>query len=173
MIHCLRGVRRQLHCVSRCRIAWASSDRNRPILASVSVCRLMATQPPARPLGDRSSPRPIERPLRLITGLILFAFATSHFIGHAFGVRSAETMQAASVVFLKPWQTVPGLVILDASFLIHGALGLRALYRRRHLRVPASEAWQLTLGLAIPLLLIPHAATIRIGASLYDLEFGY
>ena len=82
-------------------------------------------------------------------------------------------MQAAGVVFLKPWQTVPGLVILDTSFLIHVALGLRALYRRRHLRIPASEAWQLILGLTIPLLLIPHAANIRIGSSLYGLEFGY
>ena len=124
-------------------------------------------------MGDRNGPHPIVRPLRLTTGLILFTFATSHFIGHAFGVRSVEAMQAASVVFLKPWQTLAGLLILDTCFLVHAALGLRALYRRRHLRIPASEAWQLILGLAIPLLLIPHAASIRIGTSVYDLEFGY
>jgi adenylate cyclase len=116
---------------------------------------------------------PVVRPLRLGTGLILFAYATSHFINHAFGLLSVGAMEAASLILLKPWQTPVGLVALYGSFLIHGALGLRALYRRRHLRMPASEAWQLALGLAIPLLLISHAASIRIGNSAYGMEYGY
>ncbi len=115
----------------------------------------------------------VVRPLRLATGLILFAYATTHFLNHAFGIRSIEAMQRASVVLLEPWQTPPGLVLLYGSFLTHGALGLYALYRRRHLRMPAGEAWQLALGLAIPLLLIPHAAAIRIGQSFYGLEPNY
>jgi hypothetical protein len=57
--------------------------------------------------------------------------------------------------------------------LIHGFLGLFALYRRRHLRMPTGEMWQLAFGLAIPVLLIPHASPIRIGESTYGLEFGY
>jgi hypothetical protein len=36
----------------------------------------------------------LERPVRLTTGLILFAFATSHLINHAFGIRSVNAMQA-------------------------------------------------------------------------------
>jgi adenylate cyclase len=82
-------------------------------------------------------------------------------------------MGVASYFLLKPWQTPVGLLALHSSFLTHGALGLFALYRRRHLRMPASEGWQLALGLTIPLLLIPHAAPIRIGQSFYGLEFGY
>ena len=39
--------------------------------------------------------------------------------------------------------------------------------------MPAGEVWQLVLGLAIPVLLIPHAGPIRIGESAYGLEFGY
>jgi adenylate cyclase len=41
------------------------------------------------------------------------------------------------------------------------------------LRIPAGEAWQLALGLAIPLLLIQHAGSIRVGTSLYQMQFGY
>jgi adenylate cyclase len=82
-------------------------------------------------------------------------------------------MQAARVVLLAPWQTVVGHFVLYGSFFIHGLLGLYALYRRRHLRIPFAEAWQLGLGLAIPILLIPHAGTIRLGISLYGLQFGY
>jgi hypothetical protein len=39
--------------------------------------------------------------------------------------------------------------------------------------MPASEAFQLATGLAIPLLLIPHAAGIRLGYSIQGMEFGY
>jgi len=90
------------------------------------------------------------RSLRLTTGLILFAYATSHFLNHAFGVRSIEAMQAASAILLRPWQSYPGLFALYGAFSIHGLLGLYALHRRRHLRLPAAEAWQLALGLTIP-----------------------
>jgi adenylate cyclase len=117
--------------------------------------------------------RQYERPLRLTTGLILFSYVVCHFINHAFGVASVEAMQAASAFLLAPWQTSVGLVTLYGSFFIHAGLGMYALYRRRHLRMPASEAWQLALGLAIPLLLIPHAGVIRLGEAVYGMEFDY
>ena len=114
-----------------------------------------------------------ERPLRLSTGLILFAYVTCHFINHAFGIRSIAAMDDAALVLLRPWQTPVGLVVLYSALLIHGLLGLIGLFRRRHLRMPASEAWQLSLGLAIPLLLFPHAIPIGVGETLYGLQFGY
>ena len=103
-----------------------------------------------------------ERPVRLTTGLILFAFATSRLINHAFGIRSIDTMQAASVVLLAPWQTNTGLLVPYTAFLLHGLLGFYALYRRRHLRMPASEAWQLAL--------MSHAVGIRLGEFQYSRE---
>src|SRR5262249_41150573 len=82
---------------------------------------------------------------------VSFAYVVCHFINNAFGVRSVEAMQAASAYLITPWQTWPGLVILYGSLFLHGFLGLLALHRRRHLRMPAGEAWQLALGLSIPL----------------------
>src|SRR6267154_2822168 len=174
MIHCPPDARRHEHCVSRCLIAVASSDRNRRIFASVSVRRVMSIWRSIRKKRDVDrGERPVERTVRLATGLILFSYATSHFINHAFGIRSVDAMQAAGVFLLKPWQTNPGRLLLYTALFVHAAIGLYALYRRRHLRIPSSEAWQLALGLAIPLLLIPHAAAIAIGSSAYGLEFGY
>src|SRR6266852_1480253 len=173
MIQALRDTLRQEHWLSRCRIAVASSDRNNPIFASVSVGRLMRIRWFGQKHQAEDGRRPVERPLRLTTGLVLFGYATSHFINHAFGIRSVDAMQAASAFLLAPWQTYPGLIVLYTSLLVHGALGLQALYRRRHLRMPRSEVWQLGLGLAIPLLLIPHAASVRIGDSVYGMEGGY
>ena len=123
--------------------------------------------------SGRTGIGPVERPLRLATGLVLFAYATSHLLNHAFGVRSIEAMNAAGLVLLKPWQTPAGLTVLYASFIIHAGLGFHALYRRRHLRIPASEIWQLALGLAIPLLLIEHAGAIRLGTSLAGVNYDF
>jgi adenylate cyclase len=74
---------------------------------------------------------------------------------------------------LAPWRTPVGLGLLLAAFLTHLGLGLKALYRRRHLRMPAIEAWQLGLGLIIPLLLAPHVTDARLGVLLYGLEDSY
>jgi adenylate cyclase len=115
----------------------------------------------------------LERPSRLTTGLILFAFATSHLLNHAIGIRSIAAMQDASTVLIAPWQTRVGACVLYSSFLVHALLGLYALYRRRHLHIPAGEAWQLALGLTIPFLLITHAAGIRFGEFQYAQESGY
>lgn len=115
----------------------------------------------------------VERSVRLTTGLVLFAYAISHLLNHAFGIRSVAAMQAASFVLLDPWQSYVGLFALYGALLIHGTLGLYALHRRRHLRIPRAEAWQLATGLAIPLLLIPHAAGVHLVHSPTDVDFRY
>jgi adenylate cyclase len=117
---------------------------------------------------------PIERTVRLVTGLLLFSYAGCHFLSHATGVFHLETMEAVGRgVLLAPWRTFVGQSILFGALFVHGGLGVRALVRRRHLRMPALEAWQLGLGLLIPLLLIPHAANVRLGNILYGLDDSY
>ena len=114
---------------------------------------------------------PPERSVRLACGLILFGYATCHLLSHATGLFLLEGIQAIGHdILLAPWRTPVGLFTLLAAFLIHLGLGLKALYRRRHLRMPAIEAWQLGLGLTIPLLLAPHVADARLGVALYRLE---
>src|SRR6476469_10941368 len=152
-------------------MALASTDWNRPILARVSVWRLMSGW---RPVLASTSPagRPVIRPLRLTTGLILFAFASSHLITHAFGVHSVQTFQDVGFYLLKPWQTLPGHLILYTAFTVHAGLGLYAVYRRRHFLIPPTEFWQLALGLAIPVLFIPDAVAIGLGKSFCGMKLG-
>ena len=117
---------------------------------------------------------PVERNARLVTGLTLFAYAACHFASHATGLFRLQTMDAVGRnVLLAPWQTLAGRMALLAAVLIHGGLGLRALYRRRHMRIPRAEAMQLGLGLLIPFLLLPHVVNVRLGASLYGLDDSY
>ncbi len=117
---------------------------------------------------------PPERAVRLATGLVMFAYVTCHLISHATGVFLLDAMEAVGHdILLAPWRTPVGLVVLLASFLTHGGLGLRALFRRRHLRMPAIEAWQLGFGLAVPLLLIPHVTDARLANLLYGFDDTY
>jgi adenylate cyclase len=117
---------------------------------------------------------PTERSIRLTAGLIMFTFAICHLVSHASGLFLLDAIQyVGHDIVLAPWRTPVGLCLLLGAFLIHLGLGLTALYRRRHLRMPAIEAWQLGLGLTIPLLLAPHVSDARLGVLLYGAEDSY
>jgi adenylate cyclase len=117
---------------------------------------------------------PTERSIRLTAGLIMFTFATCHLVSHASGLFLLDAIQyVGHDILLAPWRTPVGLCLLLGAFLVHLGLGLTALYRRRHLRMPAIEAWQLGLGLTIPLLLAPHVSDARLGVLLYGAEDSY
>jgi hypothetical protein len=104
----------------------------------------------------------------------MFVYATCHLISHATGLFLLDSIERIGHdIILAPWRTPIGLSLLLAAFLTHLGLGLWALYRRRHLRMPAIEAWQLGLGLTIPLLLAPHVTDARLGVLLYGLEDSY
>lgn len=113
-------------------------------------------------LQRRGQVMKIIRSLRLISGLILFAFVVMHLINHAFGLASIDMMERARKVLLFPWANVIGGFAIFASLVIHSSLGLYAVYRRPNLRTSAFDVFQLALGLAIPLLLIPHAVVMLI-----------
>ncbi len=99
--------------------------------------------------------------LRLYSGLILFVFVTGHFINHALGLVSIETLDAATVFFIEPWRTPIGTLLLYGAFLTHAGVALWALWQRRTLKMPAWEATQITAGLLAPLLLAGHIAGTR------------
>jgi len=99
--------------------------------------------------------------LRLTSGLILFAFVLGHFINHALGIVSLDVMDAAREVFIDPWRTAPGTIILIGAFIVHTAIALWALWDRRELKRPAWEWAQLVLGLSAPLFLTAHVLATR------------
>src|SRR6266850_932553 len=105
--------------------------------------------------------RRLERRLRLATGLVIACFIVGHFLNHSLGVVSIDAMDRVRAVLAAWWRSAPGTVLLYGSLLTHFALGLISLYRRTTLRMPAWEAVQLVLGLAVPPLLIAHIVGTR------------
>lgn len=107
------------------------------------------------------------RRLRLATGLVLFAYLVTHFSNHTLGLYSLAAMEAGREWFLLLWRNPLGNVLLYSALTIHLGLAFWALYRRGSLRMPAWEAIQLVLGLAIPPLLVIHVIGTRLSNLLF------
>jgi adenylate cyclase len=110
------------------------------------------------------------RRTRIVTGLVLFTYLTTHLLNAALGLISLEAMEAGRVWFLALWRNPVGTTIFYGSLLTHFVLALYSLYQRRHLRIPFWEAMQLTLGLCIPLLLATHFVGTRMAYEWYGVE---
>src|ERR671937_1482109 len=105
--------------------------------------------------------RRYERWARLVTGLVLVCYVVPHFLNHSLGVVSIDAMERLRAPLAAWWRSPPGTVLLYGALLTHFALALVSLYRRTTLRMPAWEATQLVLGLAVPPLLIAHIVGTR------------
>ncbi len=101
------------------------------------------------------------RRLRLITGLILFVYVTTHLLNHTLGLISYQAMEEGRQWFLVLWRNPLGTLALYGALLTHFALALWAIYDRRNLRYGIGEGVQLALGISIPLLLALHIVGTR------------
>ena len=133
----------------------------------------MHTSAPLPSLDAVQSPGGAIRALRLGSGLVLAVYVTAHLCNHALGVLSIDTQEALLDALRPIWQSAPGTIVLYTALILHPLLGLCALWRRQTLRMPAWELAQLTLGLAVPLLLIPHVFGTRITATNTGTETTY
>jgi adenylate cyclase len=108
--------------------------------------------------------------LRLVSGLILFAFATTHFLNHALGLVSVDAMQEVQKWRWAVTRSLPGTIVLALALVTHIALALFKLAFRTTLRIPRWELIQLLLGLAIPFLLLPHIVNTRIAHDYFGVN---
>jgi adenylate cyclase len=115
----------------------------------------------------------IARRIRLLSGLVLLTYLTTHFLNHTLGLISLEAMEAGRIWFLALWRNPLVTAVLYGALATHLGLAFYSLYRRRHLRMPLWEALQLVLGLTIPLFLAAHIAGTRLAHELFDVKDSY
>lgn len=113
------------------------------------------------------------RQVRLASGLVLFAYITSHFTNHALGNISLSAMDAMLTYHMLFWQSWPVLIVFYGAVFTHMGLGLWALYVRRQFRWTAIEMTQLLFGLSIPLLIMSHLVATRLAAPLFGIDRDY
>src|SRR5262245_42959763 len=113
------------------------------------------------------------RRTRLVTGLILLTYLTTHLLNHSLGLISLEAMEWGRYWFLLLWRNPLATTALYGALLTHLGLAIWALYERRRLRMPVPELIQLSFGLTIPLLLTIHIVGTRLNHELYGIDDSY
>jgi adenylate cyclase len=115
----------------------------------------------------------VIRQIRLTSGLVMFAYVTTHFLNHSLGLISVGTMDRVLRGVYRVWASDLGTLALYGAFSVHYSLALWALWQRRSLKMPPAEAAQLILGFCIPFLLAEHVIQTRLGDSLFEADYGY
>jgi adenylate cyclase len=110
------------------------------------------------------------RQVRLVSGVVMFAYLVSHFLNHALGNISMEALAIGVYWHTAFWQFLPITILFYTACVVHTALGIWALYERRQFRWKAIEPLQLALGLSVPMLIIAHVIGIRLGQTLFGHE---
>ena len=113
------------------------------------------------------------RNVRLVSGLILFAFVTAHLTNHALGLVSLDAMEAMREVRTAITRSLPGTAILMAAALVHAALGVEKILSRRLSAISVRGLVQIAFGLLIPVLLANHLIGTRIAHELYGVNDNY
>ena len=115
----------------------------------------------------------LPQKLRLVSGLILFVFALTHFLNTAVGLVSLEQMDQLDRWRALVIRSLPGTIILGTALVVHMALALYKVATRNTFRLPWWELLQIVLGLLIPFLLFPHIVNTRIANGLFNVEDNY
>lgn len=111
--------------------------------------------------------------LRIASGLILFIFATTHFINHSLGLVSINAMQAGQDIRVWVTQSSLGTALLITAATVHFVLGIAKFIGTRTWRLGARDIVQLIFGLLIPLFLIRHVLGTRGIQEMFGIKADY
>jgi len=113
------------------------------------------------------------RRLRLLSGLVMFAYIAIHLGNHALGIVSLALAESGLRLEMAFWRTTVATLLLYGAAALHFSLALWTLYSRREWRLPWIELVRLASGFSFPLLLIGHAVTTRLGDTLFGIRPSY
>jgi adenylate cyclase len=115
----------------------------------------------------------VHRRLRLISGLVMFAYIAMHLINHALGIISLAAAESGLRLEMAFWRIPVMTALLYGAVAIHFLLALWTLCSRRDWGLPWVEVLRLASGFGFPLLLINHAVTTRLGDALFGIRPSY
>ena len=113
------------------------------------------------------------RRLRLLSGIVMFAYIAIHLLNHGLGIISLALAERGLSFEMAFWRTPIMTLLLYGAVAIHFALALWTLYSRLSWRLPWVEVLRLASGFSFPLLLINHAVTTRLGDALFGIKPSY
>ncbi len=116
-----------------------------------------------RNVTDQAATRNIKgalRTVRIVSGLILLAFVSTHLLNASFGLISIDAMDATRPFLTGVWDIPPLGAILSLSLLVHFLLGLWSIYERPTFKTNAQDIVQLVTALCVVPLMATHVIGI-------------
>jgi len=113
------------------------------------------------------------RNLRLISGLILFAFVFTHLVNHSLGLVSLQAMEDFRAVRIAVTRSWAGTGILLLAAIVHAILGVEKIISRRLSAISPRGLLQIATGMLIPVLLARHLIGMRISHELFGVNDNY
>src|ERR1700684_4211918 len=107
------------------------------------------------------------RQIRLVCGLVFFAYLISHFLNHSLGNISMDALATGVHYHTLFWRFLPVAIVFYGAALVHSGLGIWALYRRRQFHWKAIEPRHLALALSIPARVTAHVIGMRLAQPLF------
>lgn len=112
----------------------------------------------------------MARSIRILTGIVLFIFVATHLLNMSLGLVSLEVLEQSRFYFMLPWSNPVGFVVLMGSMVLHGSLGLVALYWRNTLQMTRYGLVQTVSALLIIPLLASHVLGVTLAAKMLNFE---
>jgi len=101
------------------------------------------------------------------------AFATTHLMNHAAGVLSFDAVQATHSSVVGFWHRGPINLVLLLALIVHIVTSLVGTMRRRTVRMPLWQIFQLASGLLIPFLLFQHIMGTAVVQAVHQVNVNY
>lgn len=105
---------------------------------------------------------PILIRVRLFASLLLMIYAITHFMNHALGLISLDTMEAGRKIFLAFWRNSVVQFVFPVVLFLHAQSALWRLMFRQTWRYNRRETFKILTGLSVPFFLLLHISGTRI-----------
>ena len=111
---------------------------------------------------------------RLISGLVLYAFALTHLCNHAVGLWGLYPLEQARLYFLGFWRSPLIYPLVPLALCLHISTVFLSIYQRHTFRgMLPSEIIQYALGFLAPLFLLAHVLGTRTLQFFYNVDDTY
>ena len=103
----------------------------------------------------------------------MFSFVFIHLSNHILGLVGIEAMESMRQITTIVLHSTIGSSVLVLSIFVHFCIAMSALYHKPFLNLPRWQQLQLASGIAMILLLIPHAVPVRGMYLGYNVDTNY
>ncbi len=115
----------------------------------------------------------MTRRIRVVTGLVLFIYTSTHLLNHSVATISIQAADAVREYFLLAWRNPVAEIILFLSIAVHIILGILAVIRKRSAKMTKVEWVQILFPFIALFVLLQHIVTAALLSRIFGVDDSY